>query len=78
MRIGDQHPVHAELGIQALEVGKAKVFPSLLGFELAIPDRTEFGNLGDDRRILDGIGELAALIGSKLPAERAGSPSEES
>jgi acyl carrier protein len=27
---------------------------------------------------LKNVGELAALIGSKLPAERAGSPSEES
>jgi len=61
LRPGNQHPAHAELRLQALEIPKLEVRPARLGHLLQVPFRSQAGHLRHHRRVLVGIGQLAPL-----------------
>ena len=58
---GDEDPIDAEAGLQALEVCELEVGPAGLGLSLLFPDGAELGDFGDDRGVFDGVGQRAAL-----------------
>ena len=61
LRIFDQYPIHAKIGLQSLKVCQREGLPALLCGNLALPFGGELRNLTSDSRVFICIGQLASL-----------------
>ena len=59
--VGDEDPIDAVAGLEALEVCELEGGPAGLGKTLVVPDGAESGDFGDDGCIFQGVGERASL-----------------
>jgi len=59
--VGDEDPVDAEAGLEALEVGELEVGPAFEGLSLLFPCRAELRHFGDYGGVFDGVGKGAAF-----------------
>ena len=59
--IGDEDPIDAEAGFEALKIRELELGPAGLGESLFLPGGAELWDFGDDRCVLDGVSEGASF-----------------